>query len=307
MSSLGDLRLGIDIGGTKTAVGLVAADGRVVALETAPSGRGADGVVGVAVGLVERLLAQHVAPGTRVTAIGACMPGLVDRDTGIVRHAVNLDVDEVDLAGGLRAATGLPVHVENDVKAAAVGAHHLVHAGQSEVLGYLNLGTGLAAAVVRDGAIDQGAGGVAGEIGHLPLADPSGGVRCGCGQLGCLETVASGGALQREWTGGDPFEAAERGDRRATKAVEMLCGGIGLAVQVLVLASGVDRVVIGGGLTGLGEPLAAGVRRSIAHREAQSPFLASLELGRHVDLLPPGTQPGVVGAALLAKVPVVAR
>ena len=128
------LRLGIDIGGTKTAVGLVDATGRVLVLESAPSGRGGAEVVAVAARLAEQVRrearigdAGHDALDAHdeIVSVGACMPGIVDVATGFVRHAVNLDVDELDLAGALTDATGLPVRVDNDVKAAGIGAHRL--------------------------------------------------------------------------------------------------------------------------------------------------------------------------------------
>ena len=98
------------------------------------------------------------------------MPGLVDRQTGWARHAVNLEVHALDLAGGIEAATGRRPSIDNDVKAAALGAHHAVRPEVPDgTTAYLNVGTGLAAAIVHRGEVVRGAGGAAGEIGHLPV------------------------------------------------------------------------------------------------------------------------------------------
>ncbi|WP_020141690.1 ROK family protein [Terracoccus sp. 273MFTsu3.1] len=320
-------RLGIDIGGTKTAVVLVA-DGSVQAMRSAPSGRGASGVVDVAVRLARQVLDAH-APHARGrgadVSVGACMPGLVDPVSGLARHAVNLDVESLDLAGGLSARLGVPVAVENDVKAAALGAWRLrgswsagsaspgvsaagvgpvsgsTHPGDDAALAYLNLGTGLASAVVRDGVVVRGIDGAAGEIGHLPVG---GDAPCTCGQIGCLETVASGSALARLWPvagrrARDPFAAAAAGDALAAAAVDVVCTGVGLAVQLLALASGAERVVVGGGLAGLGAPLIDGIRADLERRARSSRMIDALGLSDRVELLPADVPVAALGAAWL--------
>jgi predicted NBD/HSP70 family sugar kinase len=218
-----------------------------------------------------------------------------------VRHAVNLDVDLLDLRADLGAALGLDVAVENDVKAAALGAHHLSGLGVGGTLAYLNLGTGLAAAVVHAGEVVRGIDGVAGEIGHLPMG---GDVVCGCGQTGCLETLASGTALLRMWPQApdhdwDLLGMAARGDGAAILAADSLCRGVALAVQVLVLASGAQSVVMSGGLTQLGDPLLEGVRADQRLRASESPFLASLLLDERVSFLPSDVPVAAIGAARL--------
>ena len=301
-------RLGIDIGGTKTAVALVAPDASVLELRTTPSGRGPRGVVEVAARLALEVALEAGGLSTLV-GVGACMPGLVDPATGLARHAVNLDVDVVDLAGELGRRLGRPVAVENDVKAAALGAWRLradASGGPAPgALAYLNLGTGLASAVVRDGVVVRGIAGAAGEIGHLPVA---GDAPCTCGQVGCLETVASGSALARLWPARtrlapDPFVAAAAGDLAARMAVDVLGSGVGLAVQVLALASGAEQVVAGGGLAGLGAPLLAAVRADLERRSRASRLVAALELPDRFGLLPASLPVAAVGASFLAAPP----
>ncbi len=155
------------------------------------------------------------APG--FSSIGIGIPGLVDTASGEVAHAVNLGVDRLPLGGVLAERLGVRVRVENDVKAASLGAYDLL--GLTGTMAYLNLGTGMAAGIVVDGRLWRGTSGIAGEIGHIPI-DPAG-AECACGQRGCLETVASGSGIARQWPTADPlparslFEAAAAGDGEA--------------------------------------------------------------------------------------------
>jgi len=298
------LRLGIDIGGTKTAAAILHPDGTLAALRTAASGYGPGEVLGVATELAREALGT-VDPGLVEPVAGACMPGLVDPVAGTVRHAVNLGIEVLDLQDGLQRGLGLQFSVENDVKAAALGADRLLRQrsmGQVwDTVAYLNIGTGLAAAIVHRGRVLRGPDGVVGEIGHLPVG---GAVPCTCGQVGCLETIASGSALQRLWPaehrgGDDPFAAARAGDEVARRAGATLCRGIGLALQTLVLTSGAQRIVIGGGLASLGPALEEGLRTHLGRAAAASDFVASLNLGTRFELLPSEVPVAVLGAALL--------
>ena len=337
------MRLGLDIGGTKTAAAILHGDGSVAALHTAPSGHGPGEVVAVAAMLAKAAIAEacpvpvpaagapgHVpvpvpGGGPVLASAGACMPGLVDPASGMVRHAVNLGVEAMDLRRGLSEALGMEVSVENDVKAAALGAHALLRARsgapvlaagpapvspgasvspevpEGRTLAYLNLGTGLAAAVVRDGQVLRGRDGTVGEIGHFPVA---GGTLCKCGQFGCLETLASGSALDRLWSvpggrGRDPFAAAASGDPVAAHAAQVLCHGIALSLQLLVLTTGAERIVLGGGLCALGNALEDGIRSELTRDAAASDFVASLELADRFELLPSDVPVAALGAALL--------
>lgn len=306
------MRLGLDIGGTKTAAVILHDDGSLAALRTAPSGYGGDQVVRVAGALAGDAMAE--AGLGRLDSIGACMPGLVDPSTGVVRHAVNLGVETLNLAGELEELLGSPVAVENDVKAAALGAHGALTArtahrpatggsGRDETLAYLNLGTGLAAGVVRNGRVLRGPDGMLGEIGHLPVG---GDTPCVCGQVGCLETLASGSALARMWTpppggGRNPFAAALAGDEQARSAAAVLCRGVALAIQVLVLSTGADRIIIGGGLAALGPSLLNGIRSELKHRAKKSQFLESLGLPGRFELLPSDIPLAALGAAALSR------
>ena len=194
------MRLGIDIGGTKTAAVAIGADGELSDQFRMPTGFGAEEVVATALRTVERMTELAGVDASSFASIGIGIPGAVDSDTGRVTHAVNLGLEGLDLGPRLADRLGVEVRVENDVKAAAVGAHHLLGVAdgiRAHSMAYLNLGTGLAAGIVLDGRLLRGGHGVAGEIGHIPV-DPAG-VVCSCGQRGCLETLASGSAIARMW------------------------------------------------------------------------------------------------------------
>lgn len=295
------LRIGIDIGGTKTDAVALAADGTVVAEHRLATGFGAAVVLDSAETAVRALATATGGDLAGFATIGIGIPGAVDRTTGRVAHAVNLGLEDLDLGGELSRRLGRPVRVENDVNAAALGAWQALGGGASDSMAYLNLGTGLAAGLVLGGRLWRGARGVAGEIGHIPV-DPAGPV-CPCGQRGCLELAASGSGLARSWPGGDSvrdlFTTAAAGDADAVAVRDRLVEHVAAAVRLLVLTVDPDRVVIGGGLSSLGAELVDAVRAVLGRWAASSGFLAMLDLPDRVEVLPVGFPAAAVGAALV--------
>lgn len=308
-----DLRVGLDIGGTKAHAVAVNGSGEVVQQLRLPTGFGADAVLGTAIAAVTRLAGLAGRSATDFLSIGVGIPGAVDSDTGRVAHAVNLGLENLELGRGLHEEFGAPVRVENDVNAAAFGAYHLPSIrrrlagaeGPGDSMAYLNLGTGLAAGLVIGGRLWRGSRGTAGEIGHIPV-DPNGPL-CTCGQRGCLEMMASGSAVARQWPSAHPlpvlalFEAADAGESRAIEVRDRLIENVASGVRMLVLTVDVELVVIGGGVSSLGDPLIGGVRAVLDSWAAESPFLASLELSERVELVPGGYPVAAVGAALVGQ------
>lgn len=295
------LRAGIDIGGTKTDAVAVLGDGTLGEQLRLPTGFGPEAVLETAVAAVLQLAERTGVGVDGFGSIGVGIPGAVDNGTGRVSHAINLGLDGLDLGAELSARLGRAVRVDNDVNAAALGAYHLLQ--QEGSLAYLNLGTGLAAGFVLNGALWRGSRGAAGEIGHIPI-DPAG-PECPCGQRGCLEVVASGSAIARAWPTDDPrpasalFAAAAGGDPVAAEVRRQLVEHIAAAVRLLVLTVDVDRVVIGGGLSSLGGALLDDVRAVLAGWAAASPFLAAIELPHRVEIVPDDFPAAAVGAALV--------
>lgn len=302
------MRIGIDIGGTKIDALALSDDNTIVHRTRRATRRGNAHVVDGITEVVSELLAAAPVDVSRVERIGIGIPGVIDLDRGRVRHAVNLGVEDLELTAVLAARFGVPVVIENDVNAAALGAARLLDL--SEPTAYLNVGTGLAAGTVVNGRIWRGARGGAGEIGHIP-AD-SAGALCGCGQRGCLETVASGSALTRLWPTSAAYPAlelwdrADEGDADAAAVRSVFVEGVASATRVLFLTTDVETVVIGGGLSNLGDRLLDPVRACVEQWSSRSPFLAALELSGRIAMLPPGAPAAALGAALFDAPPVAA-
>ena len=305
------MKIGLDIGGTKTAAVLIDEQGGILQEVTLPTGYGADGVLTSAIGAIDELCALAGITTASLSSIGVGIPGVVDSTTGVVSHAVNLGLHSFDLAGELATRTGTRVDIENDVNAAALGVFHLMADDSITSMAYLNLGTGLAAGLVLDGRLWRGSRGTAGEIGHIPV-DPMGG-ECACGQRGCLELSASGSAVARLWPSDHPrplealFDAAAAGNPDAIAVQAKLIENIAAAVRVLVLPIDVDVLVIGGGMSALGDPLLSAVRAVLDGWASGSPFLDSLDLSSRVRLAPTRFSAAAVGAALAGDAAVLAE
>ena len=285
--------LGIDIGGT-TTVAVVLERGRVLASRHVPTRRG-EGVVASAVVAAREALAAADTRVEQLEGVGLGVPGFVGDDRTLVRGAVNIGIETLDIGAAVGAGLGVPVTVDNDVRVAVLGARHLM----AEPTGAI----AFAAGVAYDERVLRGASGMAGEIGHIPVPGTS--ERCRCGQHGCLETIASGWSLAERWDDPIPpaamLAAADAGDERGMREWGAFVDAIAHAVRGLVLTTGVDVVLIGGGVSGLGAPLLDGVRSRIAAWAEESPLLTALDLSARIRLLPPGAQPGAVGAAILGS------
>ena len=296
------MRVGVDIGGTKTEAVLLADDGTIAAQLRLPTGFGPESVVESAVRAVTEVAGTSLGA---VASIGVGIPGAVDSVTGRVSHALNLGVEYLELGAELGRQLGAPVRVENDVNAAALGAFHLLDLPATASMGYLNLGTGLAAGLVLGGQLWRGSRGAAGEIGHI-LVDPTGPLDLD-GQPGGLEVMASGSGIARQWGTGEDnsvtavLDAADDGDERAIEIRRRLFDGVATSVRILVLTVDVDLVVIGGGISRLGPRLLGGVDSIFAAWGAQSPFIQSLELPSRLRVLPADSPVAALGAAYLGS------
>jgi predicted NBD/HSP70 family sugar kinase len=294
------LRVGLDIGATKTLGAVLDADGAIVAQARRDTLRGGDGVLASAAAVLELLAAA--LDGVLPPHIGIGIPGIVDRHRGAVSHAVNLGLgDWFPLAERLADRTGATVVIENDVRAATWGAHVLSGADD---LAYLSLGTGFAAGFVLDGVLRRGARGVAGEIGHVPV-NPDGPL-CSCGQRGCLELSAAASALTAAWpTDGKTsaaealFAAGDAGNPAAVAVRGRFATGVADAIRMVGLAVDPGVIIIGGGIADLGESLLATVTAALRAQAAMSPFLSALDLAARVRLIPGGVPVGAIGAAMI--------
>ncbi|MFK4637680.1 ROK family protein [Paenarthrobacter histidinolovorans] len=299
------VRIGVDIGGTKIEAVAIDEDCNVLHAVRRPTVRGNEALLSTLFGVLKELRGAETLADCSVSGLGIGIPGTVDTASGYVANAVNVGVTSLALGSLVEAEQGLPVSVENDVNAAALGAHYLLADGDtSGSSAYLNLGTGLAAGYVSNGVVVRGASGAAGEIGHLPLGHQ--GEECPCGQKGCLELIASGSGIARRWPAESQwpavalFEAALDGDPLAKVVQQRFFEGVATAIRILGLTYDPSSIYVGGGLNALGQPLLKGIQRELVRFSSPSPFLGSLALGDRIQLVPQGLPIGSVGAAMAA-------
>ncbi|KFI38615.1 Sugar kinase, ROK family [Bifidobacterium actinocoloniiforme DSM 22766] len=298
------LRLGIDVGGTKIEGVALDESDRVVAFCRQDSHQGNQSVLEDVVNVTHSLLTQirqargtdQASPSTASLGIG--IPGLVDSARGLVSEAVNLSIRRMDLGAQAQAALNMPVLVENDVNAAALGASQGL---DLPCVVFINLGTGLGSSIIQDGRIMHGATGYAGEIGHIPVDSHS--LPCKCGQHGCLETVASGAAIQAHWPQADPplpdiIEKAKAGQADAREALNTVISGIATAVQIAGATLDPDAIILGGGVTKTGPALLDLVKAELTARGKTSRFVSFLNLPARLRMVGSNQRIGAVGAAL---------
>jgi predicted NBD/HSP70 family sugar kinase len=302
------LGIGVDIGGTSTKAAIIDALGTVIASTVLPTSGGDEGVVSTAIEAT-LLVARTAGLALRdVNAIGIGIPGTVDPLLGTVRFAVNVGIghEHLDLGARLIDELGVAVHIENDVRAAALGAdwYLTTEYGAVHDLAYLSIGTGIAAGYVERGRLRRGNTLVAGEIGHIPI-DPNG-PACACGQTGCIEAIASGSAIERMWPteAGPPavelHRAAMAGDPAARRLWAGVIGGLSRAVLLLALTWDPEVIVLSGGVASLGSILSDAIAERLGQDAQQSEFLGSLDLGARMRVIDPSVPLGPIGAVRAA-------
>jgi glucokinase len=300
--------LGIDIGGTKIAGGIVeAVTGRVLHADRVPTdaAEGGAAVLLRALDLGRRLLVDAVAKNIAApSAVGVGAGGQIDSASGVVLSATDIlpGWAGTRLKDGFSEAFGLPVASDNDVNALAAGENRFGAGRGFDNLVYLALGTGVGGAIITGGRLHRSARGVSGELGHLIL-DPDG-PPCTCGGRGCLEQFTSGPALLRLYRAlggpslpdGSPLADLARQDPNgpAARAITQVGEALGVGLVSLANIFGPDRIIIGGGLAALGDLLLHPARRALAGR--------ALPAVRDVPVVTAalGADASVVGAAALA-------
>jgi glucokinase len=292
--------VGVDIGGTKIAAGLVLPDGTVEHLTRVPTPAG-EAVTDAVVHLVTPLLA-----GREVSAVGVSVAGFVRADSRTVVLTPNISGWRPgDLAGRLQDRVGRPVVVENDANCAAWGEAVLGAGVGSSSMVCLTVGTGLGGGLVADGRLVRGSSGFAAEFGHMTVVP--GGRPCSCGGAGCWEQYVSGGALVRAFqdaggapaqTGAGVTDAARRGDAAALTAFGVVGGRLGQGMAALTAVVDPDTFVIGGGVADAGDLLLDPVRE--AYAAALTPRGMPRTPAR-IAAATLGSTAGVVGAADLAR------
>lgn len=257
----------------------------LVSLEQPFGGPGPELIVQQAEGMLRALLADPVAGGRRIAGIGVSVPGAVQRESGVV-DSTNLQLHNFPLGARLNEALGLPVYVEHDTAAAALAEkYHGAGRGVSDLI-YLTVSGGIGAGIIIADQLYRGAGGVAGELGHITVERD--GLPCPCGKRGCLETVASGPAIVAsarrvaDHSGGAGLaamagasgssitvesvaRAAAGGDRLAQEILGSAADYLAMAISTLVCILDIGLVILGGEVAASGavffDPLARSLEK----------------------------------------------
>lgn len=246
----------VDFGGTKLMVGLVSQSGAVLAQATVPTPieSGPEGVADRAQNLLARLQEEYdIEPG-RIVGVGATVPGLADTRRGMLRYAPAHGWRDIPFADMLSSRLQVPARIANDVNACALAEQRFGAAKGIPNLIWMTVSTGVGGGLILDGRIYEGGGGIAGEIGHLVVAE--GGPLCGCGNRGCLEAVAAGPAIARRAKeagipASDAAQAAKlarEGHVGAQQLFQQTGVYLGKAVAICLNLLDPDLVVIGGGV-----------------------------------------------------------
>ncbi|HEX5415592.1 MAG TPA: ROK family protein [Chloroflexota bacterium] len=302
--------VGFDVGGTKVAAGLVDSAGRIVARRR----------FATAAQDPERLVAQlaeaardlGIEVDGKVAAVGVAIPGQIDWRKGVCIRAANLALKNFPLGDHLRAATYWPVAVENDTNAAALAEwRHGAGEGHADFV-FVAIGTGIGAGAILDGRLIHGSSGNAAEVGHTVVHRD--GPLCPCGSRGCVETLASGGALTRvarriaaehpdsrlgrraaeghPVNATDLFEAAESGEEISEAAVDDATRYLAVSFNNLFELFDPSLLAVGGGMAQVGEPLFRRLKRFLKEQRPGSPDVT----GRIVPAVL-GEDAGILGAA----------
>ncbi|MFF4662099.1 ROK family protein [Streptomyces sp. NPDC001282] len=296
--------IALDVGGTGMKAALVGTDGTLLHEARRATGRerGPDAVVESILTFAADLRAhgeKHL--GESALAAGVAVPGIVDAENGIAVYASNLGWRDVPMRRLLgERLGGVPVALGHDVRTGGLAEGRIGAGKGTDRFLFLPLGTGIAGAIGIAGTIEEGAHGYAGEIGHIVVRPD--GPECGCGQRGCLETLASASAVTRAWAAasGDPAadaadcaKAVESGDSAAVEvwrdAVDALAAGLVTAVTLL----DPRMLIIGGGLAEAGETLFTPLRAAVEER-------VTFQKLPHIVPAALGDTAGCLGAGLLA-------
>ncbi|QOR47824.1 ROK family protein [Trueperella pecoris] len=300
------MRVGVDVGGTKIAVGLVSDDGTILRKSTITSAPGSpQSTIADIANEIRALTDAQGLSVSEVDGVGLGFAGTVDSPRGRVRTSANLKWTDVDVCGPLSRILGVPVRIVNDADAAAWGECRFGAARRYSSVVAITVGTGIGGAAIIGGTLLEGRHGLLAEFGHMTLVPD--GLPCGCGRFGCWEQYCSGtrlSALAAERlpgtdrgpaTGRDAGVAALLGNEVAVGIFEEIGAYLGAGLANLAMAFDPDLFLIGGGVSEAGELLLGPTRREYARQMGLGGFPCA-------DVVPAllGNDAGLIGAADLA-------
>jgi glucokinase len=302
----------MDLGGTKLLTGVVDSD-RKVLHESRETSRGAaeDEIVAALIGEIEE--AREARPDAIAAGIG--IPCTIDRKRGVAINAVNLEITDVPIRDLVGERTGLPIYIDNDANLAALAEHRFGVARGADNAIMLTIGTGIGGGLILSRDVYRGTTGAAAELGHVVVDENGPPCQGTCPNRGCVETMASGTALARDGTaaarenpdsalakalqegpldGRAVTEAARAGDAAARKVVAAAGRHLGVAMASLANIFDPDLIVVGGGVSAVGDLMLDPAREELASR-ALPPMNRT-----QVRLAAMGPDAGMIGAATMA-------
>jgi len=311
--------LALDLGGTKIFAATISRQGQVMARERSLTlaREGPDIVLSRILSAIDHFLGQRNIKPSQLHSISVASAGAIDYKKGLVAQSANLPGwHDIPLRDIVQARYKVRTHLLNDADAAALGEHQFGAGRGVDTLVLLTLGTGIGGGVILNGRLYSGGSGSASEIGHMTI--DVNGPRCGCGNTGCLEVLASGTAIAREATSrlkqgerssltgmvGGKIEditaekvsaAARAGDHLASEVIRQAATYLGVGLTNVVNIFNPEMIIIAGGLAKIGDPLLDPARQIIKER-------AYTVGGQAVRIVPAqlGDDAGVLGAAAFA-------
>lgn len=311
--------IGVDLGGTKIAVGLVDETAKIIESVSVAtkSERPCSEIVADMVDCIEKVCTKAGISRRQLLRVGIGSPGIVDKRSGVLVYANNIRERNLPLCAELSKHMDCPVFIENDANCAALGESIAgVSSGISNSV-MITLGTGIGGGIIIDGRIYSGSGGAGGEIGHMVIRHD--GEQCSCGRRGCWESYASATALNRnvrrviadfpnslvaKLAKGDinnanckiPFEAARQGDEIGKLIVNEYIEHVSVGIANIINIFQPEVMAIGGGIGNEGEPLIAPVRE-LSRKWVYSQDTPPCDI-KHALL---GNNAGIIGAAMLTE------
>ncbi|MFO1461843.1 MAG: ROK family protein [Verrucomicrobiota bacterium] len=319
-SKSAELYVGVDLGGTKILAGVFTSQLKL--LQTAKLSTKADRGFDAVLDRIDRCVRDAVDEADmslkQVRAVGIGAPGAVNPENGEVIFAPNLEWRDAPLKKELEKRLDIPVFVENDCNACTLGVHEVELKGKPRNLLGIFLGTGIGGGIILEGELYRGFNGTAGELGHMVIQ--VGGPKCGCGNNGCFEALASRTAIFRdiqqrvkdgqktiltEWLGGDLSElrsgdlrkAIRKGDKLVEKVIEEAAEFTGIAVANLINIFNPEVIVLGGGVIDALEDEMMAIVVETALDSAMPGTTKGIEIIAS-DL---GDNAGITGGAVLAR------
>ncbi|HEY5524392.1 MAG TPA: ROK family protein [Clostridium sp.] len=305
--------IGIDLGGTKISTALSTLEGKIINNVVVPTNaqEGEASVLNRMIGTIENVLVGANATINDVQAIGIGSPGPLDANKGVIITTPNLPFKNYNVVQPIKDKFNIPVYLDNDANVAAIGEYMFGAGKGKENIVYFTVSTGVGGGAVLNGNIYRGNTCNALEIGHITV-EPNG-PRCNCGNLGCLEALSSGTAIGRRGvdavstnvetslrkydkvTSYEVFKEAEVGDEVAKDIVDNALNYLGIGVANAVSIFDPQMVIIGGGVTQVGDRLFNRVRQVVNKRCFKN-------MAESCEIVPAGLglNAGVVGAVALA-------